>query len=69
MKYGARNQLDGVVKAIKKGTVMAQVSLDIPAASRMSSVMTVDSADDLGLKGGDKVKVVVKAISVLVVKE
>ncbi len=69
MKYGARNQLNGVVTEIKRGTVMAQVSLDIPAASRMSSVMTLDSADDLGLKVGDKVKVVVKAVSVLVVKE
>ncbi len=69
MKYGARNQLNGVVTEIKRGTVMAQVSLDIPAASRMSSVMTLDSADDLSLKVGDKVKVVVKAVSVLVVKE
>ena len=42
MKYGARNQLDGVVKGIKTGTVMAQVSIDIPAASNMSSVMTID---------------------------
>jgi molybdopterin-binding protein len=29
----------------------------------------VDSANDLGLKVGDKVKVIVKAINVLVVKE
>lgn len=69
MKYGARNQIDGVVRAIKKGDVMAQVSIDIPAASRMGSVMTTDSLNDLDLKVGDKVKVVVKAISVLVIKE
>lgn len=69
MKYGARNQLDGVVKAVKKGDVMGQVNIDIPAASRMGSVMTVDSINDLGLQVGDKVKVIVKAISVLVVKE
>ena len=69
MKYGARNQLDGIVKEIKKGNVMAQVNIDIPAASKMGSVMTIDSVNDLGLKVGDKVKVIVKAISVLVVKE
>ena len=48
---------------------MGQVNIDIPAASKMGSVMTVDSINDLGLKVGDKIKVVVKAISVLVVKE
>ena len=42
MKYGAGNQLDGVVKGIKTGTVMAQVSIDMPTASKMSSVMNID---------------------------
>jgi len=69
MKYGARNQIEGLVKKIKKGDVMAQVSIDIPAASKMGSVMTVDSLEDLDLKVGDKVKVIVKAINVLLVKE
>lgn len=69
MKYGARNQIEGVVKSIKKGNVMGQVNIDIPAPCKMSSVMTVDSVNDLDLKVGDKVKVIVKAISVLVVKE
>jgi molybdopterin-binding protein len=69
MKYGARNKIDGVVTAIKKGGVMGQVEIDIPADSKMGSVMTMDSINDLDLKPGDKIKVVVKAISVLVVKE
>jgi len=69
MKYGARNQIDGVVRSIKKGNVMAQVNIDIPKPSKMGSVMTVDSVNDLDLKVGDKVKIVVKAISVLLVKE
>ena len=69
MKYGARNQIEGVVTSIKKGNVMCQVTIDIPSPSQMGSVMTVDSIDELDLKVGDKVKVVVKAISVLLVKE
>jgi molybdate transport system regulatory protein len=69
MKYGARNQLTGKVTEIKKGTVMCQVKLEIPADSKMSSVMTIDSLDDLGIKEGDDVKIVVKAINVLLVKE
>jgi molybdopterin-binding protein len=69
MKYGARNQLIGKVKGIKKGGLMCEVNLDIPAGSSMSSVMTLDSLKELGLKKGDKVRVVVKAVNVLLVKE
>ncbi len=69
MKYGARNQLIGKVKDIKKDTVMCQVKLEIPANSSMSSVMTLESLNDLNIKEGDSVKVVVKAVNVLLVKE
>jgi molybdopterin-binding protein len=69
MKYGARNQLTGKVTEIKKGTMMCQVKLEIPADSKMSSVMTIDSLDDLSIKEGDSVIVVVKAVNVLLVKE
>ncbi|MBD3169539.1 MAG: molybdenum-binding protein [candidate division Zixibacteria bacterium] len=69
MKYGARNQLQGKITSIKKGDVMCQVKLEIPSDSTMNSVMTVESLEDLGIKEGDNVKVIVKAINVLLVKE
>lgn len=68
MRIGARNQIVGTVSEVKKGDVMAVVKLDIPA-SKMASVMTTESLEDLGLKKGDKVQVVVKAIHVLLLKE
>ena len=68
MKYGARNQLIGKVTEIKKGGVMCQVKLDVTAGV-MNSVMTLESLDELGIKLGDKVRVVVKAVNVLLVKE
>jgi len=68
MKIGARNQIVGTVTEIKKGTVMCQVKLDVPA-SKMASVMTLDSLEDMELRKGDKVRVVVKAIHVLLLKE
>lgn len=69
MKYGARNQLTGTITKINKGDLMGQVKLDIDTPANMSSVMTVESIDELGIKEGDKVRVVVKAINVLLVKE
>jgi len=69
MKYGARNQLAGKVTSVKIGDIMCQIKLDIKADSVMNSVMTVESLEDLGIKEGDSVKVVVKAINVLLVRE
>ena len=68
MKIGARNQLVGKVTEVKKGTLMVQVKLEIPAASKMASVMTLESLDELGIKPGDAVQVIVKAVNVLLVK-
>lgn len=69
MKHGARNQLSGKVIEIKKGTLMSQVKLEISADNTISSVMTLDSLNDLGIKEGDKVKAIIKAVNVLLVKE
>jgi molybdopterin-binding protein len=69
MKYGARNQLKGRVVAIKKGTVMCEVTVSIAGGAAMESVMTMNSLKELGIKKGDTVKIVVKAVNVLLVKE
>jgi molybdate transport system regulatory protein len=69
MEYGARNRIVGKVREIKKGDLMCQVTLDVDGPVEVSSVMTVDSLKDLGLKKGDRVRAVVKAIHVLLVKE
>ncbi|MFH2036031.1 MAG: TOBE domain-containing protein [Candidatus Zixiibacteriota bacterium] len=69
MKYGARNQIRGKVLAIKKGDVMAQLTLEIKSPASMGSVITMDSLAELGIKEGDEVKIIVKAVNVLVVKE
>jgi molybdopterin-binding protein len=69
MKYGARNQLQGEVTEIKRGTVMCQVKVKVPAEATMCSVMTLESLDDLGIREGSKVKVVAKAVNVLLTRE
>ena len=66
---GARNRLEGQVVEIKKGTVMCQVKVQIAGGAQMESVMTIDSLDELGIKVGDKVRVAVKAVNVLLIKE
>lgn len=45
------------------------MTLELVAGSVMSSVMTVDSLESLGIEIGDSVKIIVKAVNVLLVKE
>ena len=68
MKVGARNRIIGKVTGIKKGKLMCLVNLEIPEKSLMGSVMTLDSLKGMGLKKGDQVEVVVKAVNVLLMK-
>jgi molybdopterin-binding protein len=68
MKVGARNRIVGKVTEIKKGDLMCQIKLEIPASS-MSSVMTLDSLEEMGIRQGDSVVVVVKGVNVLLIKE
>jgi molybdopterin-binding protein len=69
MKIGARNRLEGKVIDIKRGAVMCQVKVEIAGGAHMESVMTNDSLDDMGIKVGDKVRVIAKAVNVLLLKE
>jgi molybdopterin-binding protein len=69
MKIGARNRLEGTVVEIKRGDVMSQVKVQIAGGAQMESVMTIDSLDELGIKVGDKVRVAVKAVNVLLIKD
>lgn len=67
MKVGARNRIVGKVTEIQKGKLMCLVKVEIPERSRMASVMTIESLKELGVKKGDQVEVVVKAVNVLLI--
>ena len=69
MEIGARNRLAGEVIEIKRGTVMCQVRVRAAGNAEVQSVMTLDSLDEMDLKVGDKVRVVVKAVNVLLIKD
>jgi len=68
MKYGARNQVTAKVKSIQRGDVMSLIKFEVAVPASMASVITTESLDDLSLKTGYSVQLVVKAIHVLPVK-
>ena len=69
MKYGARNKVHATVTSVKRGDVMSLVKFSIERPCSMASVLTTESVEELGLKAGDEVTLVVKAVHVLPVKE
>jgi len=69
MKYGARNNITAKVKSIKRGDVMSLVKFDVSVPTEMGSVLTSESVEHLDLKVGDNVRLIIKAIHVLPVKE
>ncbi len=70
MKHGARNDIEGEVVALNNsGGVMGQAKVRISGEFEMSSVMTAESIEALNLRPGDRVRVIVKAVNVLLVKD
>jgi len=69
MKYGARNKITAKVTSIKSDSIMSLVKFEVIAPAQMASVLATESLQELELKPGDVVQLIVKAIHVLPVKE
>jgi molybdopterin-binding protein len=66
MKLSARNQLNGTVASVTKGATTSHVSVDIGGGQKVLSSITNEAVDELGLKAGMSVVVVVKASDVMI---
>ena len=66
MKLSARNQFKGTVVAIQDGAVNGIVKIDIGGGNIISSVITMASIHELGLKVGGTAYAVIKASNVMV---
>ena len=69
MKLSTRNVIKGKVVEVKEGTVAAKVRVDIGGGNIISSTITVDAVRELALKVGDEVHALVKASSVMIMKD
>lgn len=68
MRISARNSFKGRISDIKRGAVMAQVTVDIGGGNRVLSAIFVESVDDLGLKVGDEAIAIVKSTDVIIAR-
>jgi molybdopterin-binding protein len=68
MALSARNKLSGRIEELKLGDIMAHVIVRV-GDNVVESVITRTSAEELKLKVGDSVRVVVKSTEVMIEKE
>ena len=69
MKYGARNKITAKVTLVKSDQIMSLVKFEVTTPAQMASVLTTESLQDLDLKVGDTVQLIVKAVHIVPVKE
>ena len=65
MALSARNQLKGKVTELKKGMVMAEVTVEVAPGVEIVAAITTSSVERLGLAVGKEAQVVIKATSVM----
>ncbi len=65
MKLSARNQLNGTVTAISVGAVTVTAKVELSGGDTVTSSITKEAAEELGLAVGSQVVVVVKASDVM----
>jgi len=66
MKLSARNSLKGKVIEVKPGAVNAEVTVELPGGQQIVSIITLASANALGLTAGQEVYAVIKASNVMI---
>jgi len=66
MRISARNQIKGTVVEVKKGATTSHVRIDIGGGNIITSSITNEAVDDLGIKAGGKATVVVKSSDVMI---
>ena len=66
MKLSARNQISGKIVEVRKGQTTAHVRIDIGGSVIITSSITNEAVDALGLKVGANAIAVIKASDVMV---
>jgi molybdopterin-binding protein len=66
MRLSARNHLHGTIEAVDHGAVTTNGRIRIADDLVLTSSITLDAADDLGLKTGDEVTAIIKSSDVII---
>ncbi|MGE0259508.1 MAG: molybdopterin-binding protein [Alphaproteobacteria bacterium] len=68
MKLSARTQIKGRIIEVRRGATTAHVRIDMGNGVIVTSSITNEAVDDLGLAVGDEAIAIIKASDVMVAK-
>ncbi len=66
MKISARNILKGKVVKVVRGAINAEVTIELPGGTRLVSIITNSSVENLNLTEGKDAYAIIKASNVMV---
>jgi molybdopterin-binding protein len=66
MRISARNQIKGKIIEVKKGATTAHVRIEVAAGLVITSSITNEAVEELGLKVGSAASAIIKASDVMV---
>lgn len=69
MEISARNKLNGKVKNVDLGAVMASIKIEVEEPGVITALITKEAAEGLNLKEGDTVAAIIKSTEIIVGKE
>lgn len=69
LKISGRNKIKGRVVNVISGIVTAEVEIDIGGGNRIAGVITKNSLEEMQIKVGDEITALIKATSVMFIKE
>ena len=67
-KLSARNTLGAKVIGIERGDITSLIRMASPAPVHLTSIISNEAVDDLGLRVGDRVQAIVKSTEVMIAK-
>jgi molybdate transport system regulatory protein len=69
MTLSARNRLEGTVKSVETDGLMGEVVVELESGQEITSTITSNSVERLGIEEGATVEAVVKATEVMINKD
>lgn len=69
MQISGRNKIRGKVSKVTLGVVSAEVEIDAGNGIKVVGLITKSSADEMNIKAGDELTALIKATSVMFIKE
>jgi molybdate transport system regulatory protein len=67
-KLSARNRLRAKITDIQNGPIASEVKMSLGTSGSLTSIISNEAVEDLGLKRGDLVEAIIKATEVIIAK-